>query len=171
MQTLEIISVNVWQILISLCNLLLLFFLLKKFLYQPVRRALAARQKTLDEHYAAAETAEADAGRMKAEWEEKMQGADEEAARIRREAEESAARKEAARLAEAEEKAARIVSVAEAEAEEERRKAEDGIRHEIVEVSAALSEKILGREIKEEDHRRAIDDFLSELGEDHDGRQ
>ena len=33
MQTLEIISVNLWQILISLANLLIIFLILKKFLY------------------------------------------------------------------------------------------------------------------------------------------
>ena len=41
MQSLDVISVNIWQIVISLANLALLFLLLKKFLYQPVKRMLA----------------------------------------------------------------------------------------------------------------------------------
>ena len=48
MQTLEIISINIGQILISLCNLVLLFLALKKFLFQPVKKALAQRQEALD---------------------------------------------------------------------------------------------------------------------------
>ena len=40
MQNLDVISINLWQVLISLCNLLLLFLILKKFLYQPVRKLL-----------------------------------------------------------------------------------------------------------------------------------
>ena len=44
MPTLDVISVNIWSILISLCNLLILFFIIKKFLYKPVRKMLAERQ-------------------------------------------------------------------------------------------------------------------------------
>ena len=33
-QSLDIISVNIWQILISLINLLILFLMLKKFLFK-----------------------------------------------------------------------------------------------------------------------------------------
>lgn len=40
MQSLEVFSLNLWQMLISLCNLIILFLILKKFLYKPVRRAL-----------------------------------------------------------------------------------------------------------------------------------
>jgi len=43
MPTLDVISVNIWSILISLCNLLILFFIIKKFLYKPVRKMLAER--------------------------------------------------------------------------------------------------------------------------------
>ena len=48
MQTLEVISVNVWQIIISLCNLLILFLIIKKFLFQPVQKMLDKRKASLD---------------------------------------------------------------------------------------------------------------------------
>ena len=35
LQTLDIISVNIWQILISLINLLIMYLILKKFLFGP----------------------------------------------------------------------------------------------------------------------------------------
>ena len=79
MQTLDVISVNLWQILISLGNLCLLFWLIKKFLYKPVKNILAKRQSELEEHYVAAENAEADARASRASWEEKLAGADAEA--------------------------------------------------------------------------------------------
>ena len=55
MQTLEVISVNLWQILISLLNLLILFLLFKKFLFKPVNNMLAKRQSEIDEKYEAME--------------------------------------------------------------------------------------------------------------------
>ena len=49
MQSLDVISVNVWQILFSLANLLLLFILIKKLLFKPVKNVLDKRQESLDE--------------------------------------------------------------------------------------------------------------------------
>ena len=37
MNDLDIISINIWQIVISLLNLVLLFLILKKFLFKPVK--------------------------------------------------------------------------------------------------------------------------------------
>ena len=52
---------------------------------------------------------------------------------------------------------------AEADALLEKKKAEDDIRKEIADVSAQLTEKLLEREIRPEDHRELIDSFLQEL--------
>ena len=57
MQSLGVISVNIWQILISLINLLLLYLIFKYFLFKPVTRMLEKRQSELDERYAKADEA------------------------------------------------------------------------------------------------------------------
>ena len=44
-----------------------------------------------------------------------------------------------------------------------KQKAADEIRHEIADVSTQLTEKLLEREMKPEDHRELIDSFLQEL--------
>ena len=54
MPTLDIITVNVWQILISLLNLFLLFLIIKKFLYGPIKKVMAQRQAEIDADYAKA---------------------------------------------------------------------------------------------------------------------
>ena len=168
MQTLEIISINLWDILISLCNLLILYLILKKFLYKPVKKMLAARTAALNAQYEKASATEADALQLKAEWEEKMAGADAKANDILQRATENAQKRGDAIISESEDEAVRILRRAEADAEAERRKAEAGIRKEIVDVSAALSEKMLAREINAEDHRVLIDQFLAEIGDGDD---
>ena len=45
LQTLDVISVNIWQILISLANLLLIFLILKKLLWKPVKKVMQQRQE------------------------------------------------------------------------------------------------------------------------------
>jgi len=168
MQTLDVISVNLWQILISLSNLVLLFFILKRFLYRPIRAVLEQRQGKIDRDYAAAAEAEKEAKESQRLWQEKLSSADEEAGKILSQATDQAKVRGEQMIAEAKSEADRLVRSAKAEAELERRKSADQIKQEIVEVSGALTEKMLGREIKEEDHRRLIHSFLEEMEEQND---
>lgn len=171
MQSLDVISVNFWQIAISLCNLLLLFLILKKFLYQPVRRVLAERHAALEKQYAAAEDAKREADNDRKAWEEKMRHAQEEADRLLEKAEKKAELRETQILLDARDKADGLVREAEAQAALEKKKAQSEIKKEIVDVSAALTEKIIRREIRPEDHRDIIDSIISEIGEDNAGDQ
>ena len=135
MQNLDVISINLWQVLISLCNLLLLFLILKKFLYQPVRKMLAQRKA----HAQAERILQTAAGQ-----------ADHRAERI---------------VADAREKADGIVREAQTQAALEQKKAQAGIKQEIVDVSAVLAAKLLEREIRPADHRALIDAAIADMGE------
>lgn len=167
MQNLDVISVNLWQILISLINLVLLFLILKKFLFKPVKKVLDQRQSELDDRYAAAEKATLQANENRLAWEAKLSTADAEADAILQSATDNAKHRTDKMIAEAKERADGIVRTAQNEAELERKKAADGIKREIVEVSGALTEKMLEREINTEDHRELIDSFIEKIGDDN----
>ncbi len=167
-QTLDIISVNLWQMLVSLANLVLLFLLIKKFLYKPVKNMLENRQKTIEGDYDAAREAKEQALADKQAYEAQLQDAKQEANRVIQNAVELATDREREILAEAKAKAEGIRREAENDAALERKKAEDGIRQEIVEVSSLLTEKLLERELSEEDHRRFVDSFVESLGDGDD---
>ena len=168
MQTLDVISVNLWQILISLLNLTLLFFIIKKFLYGPVKKVLAKRQGEIDSRYSEADEARLKAESDRAMWSEKLEGAKDEADAIVGNATESAKARSERIIVDAEKRADEIIRAAEVEAALERKKATDGIKREIVEVSGALSEKLLEREINTEDHRALIDSFIEGIGDEND---
>ena len=165
MQTLEIISVNLWQILISLANLLVIFLILKKFLFKPVTKVMDDRKAMVDKQFADAEAAQAEADANKAQWTEKLAGADQEAADRIAAADETARRHGERVVADAKDKAAGIIRQAEAEAVLERQKAEAGIKREIATVGAQLAEKMLEREMNATDHEKMIDAFLDEMGD------
>ena len=57
MQNLDVISVNIWQILASLANLLILTWILKRFLFKPVKKMLDNRRAAIDADYAEAAAA------------------------------------------------------------------------------------------------------------------
>lgn len=167
MQSLEVISVNIWDILISLCNLLIIFLLFKKFLYKPVRKVLDKRKGAIDEQYAVAEEAKQSALNDKQVYEMKLRTAQDEADEMIKSAAATADRRSAKIIDDAKEKADGIIRQAHSEVELEKKKAEDEIRHQIADVSALLTEKVLEREINEEDHRDFIDSFIQGIGEDN----
>lgn len=168
MQTLDVISVNIWQMLASLANLVLLFLIVKKFLYKPVKKMLEDRQSTIDNEYSQAVAAKEQALVSQKEYEEKLQGAQEEADSVIKNAVAIAGQREKDIISKAKEEADSIRRQAKEDAELEHKKAEESIRKEIVEVSSALTEKMLEREVNEEDHKKFIDSFIEGIGEEDD---
>ena len=167
MQTLDVISVNIWQILISLANLVILFLLVKKLFYRPVKKILKAREDEINLQYSSAKQAESEAMKSKQQYEEALSTAAAEADGIIKDAAEKAKRRSDTIIDDANEKAERILRQAEQDAALERSKATDSIKREIVEVSSALSAKLIEREINPDDHKALIDSFIEEIGEDN----
>lgn len=168
LQSLEVISVNLWDIIIALLNLTLLFLLVKKFLFKPVKNVMQKRQDELSERYDEAAQAVIDADEKKKQWEEKMEGAEEEAASIIVDATETAKNRGEKIVSDAKLRAEYIVAQAQNEADLRHKKATEDIKREIVEVSGALAEKMLEREINTKDHQSLIDSFIEKIGDDDD---
>ncbi len=168
MQTLDIISVNIWNTVISLCNLLIIFLVVKKFLFKPVKKVLDSRREKIENDYAEAKKAVDEANAARKEYEQKLESAHDTADSIIKDATGNANRRADDIVAEAKEKAAVIIKRAEEDAELEMKKAEGAIRHEIADVSVKISEKLLEREINDADHKELIDSFIKKLGEPND---
>ncbi|MDO5436182.1 MAG: F0F1 ATP synthase subunit B [Clostridia bacterium] len=164
MQSLEVISVNVWSILISLCNLLILTLLVKKFLFKRIMNVLDTRKAAIDADYSAAAAEREQAEEANRNYQAAMAGARQTADQMIADAARTAERRGNEIVLEARDKAADIRKQAEADAALEKKKAEEDIRHEIAEVSAQLTGKLLEREINADDHRGLIDSFLQNMG-------
>ena len=163
MQFLDVISVNVWAILASLANLLLLTWIIKRFLFKPVKKMMDARRAAIDEDYAQAKAAREEAEESRLNYEAAMAAAKQTGDQIIADANRTAEYRSNEIVAQARDKASEIRRQAEQDALLERKKAEDDMRREIADVSAQLTGKLLEREINEEDHRALIDSFLQEI--------
>ena len=166
MSNLEIVSVNIWQILISLANLTILYLLLKKFLYKPVKAVLEGRKASIAKYYADAEEARNSANAARDEYAAKLSTAHATADGIIHDATVVANRRGEKIVADARVKAEEIVRQGELEASMEKKKAMETIRRDIADVSAAMTEQLLKREMNEGDHRNMIEEFLKGVGED-----
>ena len=165
MQNLDVISVNIWAILASLANLLILTLIVKRFLFKPVKKIVDARRAAIDNDYAQAQAARDQAEESRQNYEAAMAAAKQTSDQIIADATRTAEYRSNEIVSEAREKATDIRRQAEADAVLERRKAEDDMKHEIAEVSTQLTGKLLQREINEDDHKKLIDSFLSDLGD------
>lgn len=168
MQSLGIISVNLWQILISLANLTILFLLLKKFLYKPVTKMLEERRAQIDSQYSEAEAANISAKAKDAELTSRLANAKAEAEGIVKDAADMAKARGDKIVEDAKAQASGIIRQAETDAELHRKRAESAIKTQIIDVSTALTEKMLEREINADDHKALIDDFIDKIGENDD---
>ena len=165
MGNLQIVSFNLWQVLISLANLTILYLGLKKFLYKPVKAMLENRKAAIAKSYAEAEEARTSANAARDEYAAKLATAHTTADEIIHDATVVANRRGEKIVADAHQKAEEIVRQGELEATMEKKKAMETIRQDITDVSAAMTEKLLGREMSAADHRSMIDEFLKGVGE------
>ncbi len=168
MQTLDVISINLWQLLASLANLVILFLIVKLILYNPVKKMLENRQNTIDGEYDAAREAKEQALSDQKLYEEKLSSAHREADGVIQSAVSIAHTRENEIIDDAKRRADGILRKAEEDAALEIKKAEESIKQEIVEVSTKLAEKLLEREISADDHKNFIDSFIENMGDEND---
>ena len=161
----EFISITPWTIVFQICNLLILFMLIKKFLFKRVMAVLDKRQQEIDGIYDAAGKDRDEAAQMKAEYAERMSSARDEADRLVRNAVDTAQRRGDAIVEEAQAQAAHMKQRAETEIEQERKKAYNELVGEISGMAADIAGKMVKREINAEDHRELVDEFIRNAGE------
>lgn len=163
-QTLDIISVNIWSILISLANLVIIFLILRKILFKSVKKTLDVRRAQIDKLYDDAGAAKAEAEGEKALYDEKLAGAKAEAESILYAARERADRMSEEIVSDANAKAAQRVKKAEEEIAQEKKKAMSELKNDVSALSVDIAEKIIEREIDEKDHGELIDKFIADMG-------
>ena len=162
----EFISITPWTIVFSICNLLILCALIKKFLFKPVMSILEARQKEIDDIYGEADKDRNEAAELKTEYTRRMSGARAEADGIVRTAMDSARRKSDQIVSDANSQAARIKERAASDIEQERRKAFAELQGELSGMAVDIAAKMVGREINEKDQQALVDEFIRNAGED-----
>ena len=147
------------------CNLLILMLLVKKFLFKPVLNILQKRQDEVDKIYADANKAKDEANTLRADYENRLAAAKEEAGEIVKTATAAAQRKSTEMLEEAQTKASGLVARAEAQIAQEKKKAINEIKDEISGMAVDIASKVVEREISAKDHEKLIEDFIKNVGE------
>lgn len=152
------------DVIIQGIAIFILFFLLSKILFDPVRKLLANRTERIRNDIESATKDKEDAAALKAEYDEKMKSIDKEKEEILASARERGRKKEAQIIEEANAEAARIIERANQEIKLEKDKVSDDMRKEIVRVATAMAAKIIEQQIDESKQDALIEDTLKEMG-------
>ena len=160
-----LITLDGWTFLAQICNLMIQLVIFKKFLLKPIRQVIADRKAKADSEIADAQKLRTEAEAMKAEYEQNLQNARTEANQIVTSAQKTATARGEEIVGEARAQAAALKQKAEADIAQERKKVVNEVKDEIGGIAMEIASKVVEREIKEEDHKDLIDEFIKNVGE------
>ena len=146
------------NLLYTVVNILVLFLLLRKFLYKPVMNIIAQRQKQVDDALNAAETSKQEAAAALNDAQAKLRNVDAEAAARRAAYEQQAEKDKQQLLADA------LLAEGKAAAEAERQHKLRQADAQTTALARAMCEKLLARSLNEQDDARLLDDLLEKAG-------
>ena len=153
------------NLLWNVVNVLVLYLLLRKFLFKPIQNVLDQRQKLVDANLADSRDAKAKAQAALTAAEDKLHNVDAEAATRRQASEQQAEKEKEQLLADAQRQADAIVAQGKAAAEAERASKLRQVDAQIADLTRTLCAKVLERNLTEQDDARMLDDLLQKAGE------
>ena len=150
--------------IITIINIIVLFFILKRILFKPVTKFMAERAKQVQDSIDQSEKDKADAKALLAQYEARLENAGTEAQAIIQAARDQAKREADNIIAQGRLSAEETLEKARKQLEIERRAAMASFRQEAASLVVTAAGSLVGREIQNEDSMRYADMLLEEIG-------
>ena len=160
----SLVAVEPSTLVVTICNLFLQMFIVKKFLLDKVMAVLDKRRETADQQIMQAKAAREEALAIKGRYEENMKQAKVQANEILNHAQKMAADRSAEIIGQAKAQAAQIKEKASADIAAEKKNALNEAKDEISDIAIAIAEKMVGRQLNEADQEKLVHQFIDELG-------
>ena len=161
----DFMSIDLTTIIATLLNTLILFLILKHFLFDKVNKVIKDRQEEIQASYDRADEAEKNAQKLEADYNEKIGQAKQESAEIIREATKKAQVRADEIIDEARVEAKGIRTNAENEIEREKKIAVNAIKDEISQIAFSAAAAVVEKDLTSEDNEKLIEKFIDNVGE------
>ena len=149
-----------WMTLIFL----LFWFLMGKFAFKPIVKAIKDRERSIDDALSAADKAKSEMQQLQSDNAALLKEAREESARILKEAKEVKESVIAEAHNKAKEEAAKIVASAKVEIDAQKKAALAEVKNEVSKLSLEIAQKVLGRELDSaKDQQSYINSLVDKL--------
>lgn len=160
-----LLSTNIWTLIFTVINLIILFVLLKKFLFGRVNKILDKRADIIQKQFSDADKAQKDAENLKQEYENSLLNAKQESAAIVDDARTKARTEYDRIISNAGQEADKLMDKARQDIELERKKSMQSLESEIADLVISATTKVVGEKNTEENNRELYDKFITEMGE------
>ena len=161
----EFFSIDLTTILGTIINTLILFLVLRHFLFDKVNAVLDSRKNEVAKTYQDADAALSNAKQLESEYTEKLSAAKEESAEIVKNATKKAQSRSDEIIAEARDEARGIVDKANADVEKEKKRVVNQIKDEISDMALSIASRVVSKEIDGKTHEKLIESFIDEIGD------
>ena len=146
----------VWTVI----NLLIIYAIIRIFLFKPVNKILAARQAEIDRQFSDAQSAQDAAAELKKQYEDSMSGMAQEKTAVINEARGRAGEEYERIVADAHAQADKILADARTLADREQEKRMQQAQEEIADLVVAATAKIVASKTSAEEDRELYNQFL-----------
>lgn len=147
----------------TLINFSIFAFIIAKFGWKPMKEGLAARENSINESIRSAESANAEAQAILRESKERIAGAQAEMMAIVREGKTQADAMVRKAVEEADVVKHQKIVEAQREIERSKEDAIQALRNEMSSLVVEATEKMLGRNLQGDDHKRIAENYVNEL--------
>jgi F-type H+-transporting ATPase subunit b len=156
------LGINLPLLVVFIINFIVLFVLLRLFLYKPVMKMLDERAQRTKEGMELAEATKKEYEQAKGEVQKQIEKGRQEAQAIIAQAMQVGERLKEESRQEATKQAQTIIDRTRTELEAERDKIVEDLRREFVDISIAAAEKVIKETLDREKHRKLIEETLRE---------
>jgi F-type H+-transporting ATPase subunit b len=153
------VGVMVWTLIAFAVSLLIL----RKLAFPRIAEALDKRRRAIVESIDAAERTRVEADRLLQEYRERLREAREQADDILTRARKASEKVQDDAKVEATQKREELMEQTRRDIEQETRRAIDQIRREVADLTVIATEKVTRKSLDDDDHRRLIEEALSEF--------
>ena len=152
------------SLIIQAINFIVLLLVLHRLLYKPLMATMEARSSAIKKSLDEAQAARAEALRQGEENAARLKAAYAEAAAIHDQARKEAAEEQRRLVEAARAESQRMMESAKAQLDADIRRAREELRREVSEIAVGVAEKLIRKSLRDEDHRRIVDDAIAGIG-------
>lgn len=145
----------------TVINILIIYFLVQRFLFKPVNNILAARKAEIDKQFADAEQTREEAAQIKRSYEAELAQAAEEKSVLLGDARNKAGREYERIVSDAREQAEKILENAQAAAQQEQEKRLRQAQEQIADLVVSATAKLVASKTNAEEDRELYNRFLN----------
>jgi len=158
------LNLNIPTVVFVIINMMVLYFILKKFLFKPVTEFMEKRKKSITDSLDEIKRGKAEAQELKKSYESRLKEARNKADKIIRDAHDIADKEYDAIIKKAKQEAQDLILKAKEDIEKERMEMVKDMKNQVASIALAAAAKVIEANMDTERNRALVEKFIDKAG-------